>query len=898
MTPLRPLFLFLFLIVSFPLLSAKDSPAIKEKKQNSKLSLTTRNTGEARITASFALLKKGKKIASEKGNLDIRLAPGKYQLKFRNLKGFKFQQLIKSDSITHASKLLKPKRNLITFTVKRGEKMELKALYKSKIKALSVTERVSVVDIRQSQASLPDSLPFSLSGNTDDFLAGHFSTLLPSGLPSYSDYKKDQPEIYVAERSDEALKNINEILCMMAQTRYEAMLNLGNYKAQVDLNLCSRKRDDSSSAGRNKSSNANMPDYQLWTVKTSRAGNEKPLTMKAWVHVDEEDKIIFLKSVVAEGKSPSNPYGIFTLNFRAHPFEEGTVDTDTELMKGFLKTGKDPQTKDVLLKFINVFYDSEDEGPWREKVTLSRASDGSIGGGIVSFSDLTSSPKETAKYDITFNPTRFLRKGVDGIENCFSRSDFEETSLTYGLYNIRDGSRVTLDSGFPIKLIRDEKEIFGWVGYWGPWFPTDIKVQHGETVHKLGYDSYDETGEAFTIFKSSGRLIKYQRQFVKLGDIRNIPLQWEDDMDGQEYVVEWDGENFNKVAVVDPENGEWESFTPPEPLILNKEDPFFSFWSEALGGNGFINLADPDTGDFMPLSDGTDIIFYIEETVFSPESVPKTLACFEDCPDPDKLDSGNPFFRKSVGEGKGHYEEQEVPVSKAKYISYTFNKNKMVLQKDGRDITLSGTNREYEDEIMSGPLFEPNENNLAKLECDWDPGITCAWKTWEVLDSFYIWEVGSNEWNSFTVPQDQNQNFLTFDPPINIKYVHTWEDNSTSTFYPEYTGFGELWGIPGGCVDRDAGEETPCEEGEKTRWVPELSIPDGTTVVDISDNKTMYLVKALEKEQRMKSLDLSECSSLTTSSFDLPSLDEWEDPDIGDEPKVIQAPAVVGGVIP
>ena len=57
-------------------------------------------------------------------------------------------------------------------------------------------------------------------------------------------------------------------------------------------------------------------------------------------------------------------------------------------------------------------------------------------------------------------------------------------------------------------------------------------------------------------------------------------------------------------------------------------------------------------------------------------------------------------------------------------------------------------------------------------------------------------------------------------------------------------------------------------------------------------------IKALEKSQRMKQ-DPAGCSDLTASlvSYTLPTIADWVDPNIGDEPSVTTPPAVIGGII-
>ena len=54
----------------------------------------------------------------------------------------------------------------------------------------------------------------------------------------------------------------------------------------------------------------------------------------------------------------------------------------------------------------------------------------------------------------------------------------------------------------------------------------------------------------------------------------------------------------------------------------------------------------------------------------------------------------------------------------------------------------------------------------------------------------------------------------------------------------------------------------------------------------------------LKMEQRMKDTnDLGLCENIPLKSYPLPSLSDWVDPNIGDEPVLEGPPAVIGGVL-
>jgi len=772
--------------------------------------------------------------------------------------------------------------------------------------ALKVAEKVSVVDAQDSG-----------TGKIQAMKIGSFK-LSPSDLPANSEYFTDPTFVYVEERSIEAFNIVNEILCMLAQAKYDEMLNKGDYKAQIDLNQCSSSNDDTSSASQesqNKTSGSTAPNYEMWIVNSSRADNNSPQIVKAWIHEKAEEfepeKMIFVKLTITEAVSDTNPYGLFTLNFKTHPIVNGQVDTSTQIFKGFLKTEKDSATGKILLKFIvdGGFSTPNGDVSFTQKVTLDRQADGSAGSGTIYSSETFPGPNGSqtteSQFNIAFNSNFFLREDViNNNQVCLSRTNFDETVWRYGLYDA-NGNRVERNSGFPIKTTQNGKDYYGWIGYWGLWFPDDVTLQNGDTVYKLSYGPNGDSATPYTVFISGGKLVKHTKNTLTLGDIKNVPLEWWEN--NTPYRVIWDGTQFKKVAkVTDMDNWTWPDITPAQTFDLSAlmwTD--LNFWSPALGGSVRVRLEDPANNVFcnydqqngtfdcsQNASDSREVVIYSEDVVYPTDTIPTQLACLDQCPDPAALTGQNPYHDTST------YQFQNVPPSQAQYISYTFDSSNMVLQENGQDVILSTENQNYEWGIMSGPLFEPTQTNLAALACDdWNQnGIaddgTCGWKAWSELDVFYTWETGPNEWNRFTALKDSNNNFLTFDPPLQVEYTHNWGNGTTSKFYLEYSGFGELHGIPGKCVDWDTGEEESCDD--TSRWVPDFNIPDGSEVVNGS---TSYLVKALEKEQRMKSVATSSCSALTTTSYTLPVIADWVDPNIGDPPVVSAAPAVIGGVI-
>jgi len=576
------------------------------------------------------------------------------------------------------------------------------------------------------------------------------------------------------------------------------------------------------------------------------------------------------------------------------------------MAKGFMKTERE-ETGKLLLKFI-IHADFTIPGTsdfviYTKKAALDRAADGSTGGGTVSKYDNNSflpEPQESI-FDIAYDPGYFLReeKLEPPVQRCLSRTDFSETAWSYGLYD-SNGARVNRDSGFSFRATIDGKDYYGWIGYWGIWFPKEVTINDGKTVYK---QTFGAKPEPYTLLKKGGKLTKHAKKTITLGEIRNVLLEHTDPADQIRYRVKWNGTNFLKVEWL---NGEsiWESIDPPVALDLtNLNFDILNFWSLALNGNaqvqlnyqGDCTLINPDPVFSCPASDATPITFDTHELVYPDDIVPATLYCFNNCPDVTKLSTDAPFNDySSLQVGK-------LPTDPTVgHAQYTFDTASMVLKSGTDEVVATNVSPNFSWGLVSGPLF--SEAHLGLLACEMDsenpadPDSTCGYRAWSDLPAYYTWETGPNDWNQFTALRSQSENtVLRFDPPLLVSYVHPWPDLTTSTFQLDYSSFGNLWGIPGFCVDEDTGQEVPCSSD--ARWIPSFTIPEGSEVTDTTDNVTKYLVKPLDIERRMGPLDLSSCEGITLTSYPLPAISDYSDFDIGLEPVLTDPPRVIGGVL-
>ena len=86
-----------------------------------------------------------------------------------------------------------------------------------------------------------------------------------------------------------------------------------------------------------------------------------------------------------------------------------------------------------------------------------------------------------------------------------------------------------------------------------------VTLNSGASVKKLNFDDPSSSGSNYTLRIYPGKLNKHTKQTVKLSDIKNIPLSWQNASDGyKEWRVFWNGSNLIADAYRDhTTNNQW-----------------------------------------------------------------------------------------------------------------------------------------------------------------------------------------------------------------------------------------------------------------------------------------------------------------------------------------------------
>jgi len=178
------------------------------------------------------------------------------------------------------------------------------------------------------------------------------------------------------------------------------------------------------------------------------------------------------------------------------------------------------------------------------------------------------------------------------------------------------------------------------------------------------------------------------------------------------------------------------------------------------------------------------------------------------------------------------------------------------------------------------------------------------------LDVYYVWQTGSNSWNQFAAVEDATGAFVQFDAPLFVKYAvpagAQYRSYARTTLVLPYGGFGQLWGIPGTCVDPVTNATVSCS-GQNVENVAAFEIPDDPTVGIATGGQTTYLVKWPQREILFARQNLSVCTAAAlnlpagVSLPDTSNLQNATDPNsliyIGAQPTVTGQPRVIQGIV-
>jgi hypothetical protein len=699
-----------------------------------------------------------------------------------------------------------------------------------------------------------------------------------------SPYFTDGQNAYVQDATSEGVAQLNMVLCIMNAMSPADMVNAGPYVALVDKNKCDTSNRASASNSSSTSSGADAaPEYMNAVVNVTRADNSSPMLAKIWISMVEQGSpvTIYVRLSVTQAPSSSLPYGVFRLDYLGK--SGGTTQ-----FNGFI---------DSTNTGIGYYEDSFEGGLQTRAMTLSSSSTTS---GAGSMNDAG------ATFNFAYNPSLFRRS--DGtFDKCFDRSqaNADKSVWRYGTYNGTTGVRVDQSNpGFQITASFGGNSYYGFASYWGINFQgldLNSMADSAPIANLTVHDQRQGNTNTYQLSKVSGKLTKFTAAATTLSAIDGFPIQaWGNFhtltgsnlvTDGSQVEMHWD--NTNQQFVITGQQSCNSNGCISTPLTGNATLTFtgssvqdINGYSQSLGGQ----LSIPHAVTYSSAS----AVKYYTQSVVIPGSVgaPTALYCLNNCVTATSLGaftgSNSPYDSNTTMQWS----------SGVNRVGYTFDS--AGLKESATSVvapSLSSTlfSGNFQSGIRTGKLFTSDLTGVGG----------CSTTYCEPNTDYYMWETGPNQWNQ-SLWLTSGSTVVTLDPPQNISYVVQAGDDPSGnwvgkTIQLQFSGFGNLWGVPGRCVDPVDNSTVAC--GQNVRFVPDFALADGDTM---TLGSTPLIIKALDEELRLKNVPLATCTGagLSFNAQTPPTSAGLHDPSnssdtsyIGVAPTVTAAPKVIHGVV-
>jgi len=742
-------------------------------------------------------------------------------------------------------------------------------------------------------------------------LAAAWPMLGVAAPASDSAYRTDSQSTHVEDATSKGIQQVNMITCIMSSMRPDALVNQGSYNALVDQNKCDPNARSGGGNSASSGAGSSAPSYMSAVVDVTRSSNADPMRTRTWITdtFDGIESTIFVNVSASAAPSSSNPYGVFRVDYCG----KGAVGPC--MMRGFLQGSASG------IDYFEIEGGNGMGGGGTKALTLT-TSGTDVGAGRMQMNE----QGQTAVFSFAYN-ANYFRRSAGNADPCFARDatdpDTGMSVWSYGMYNADTGARVELNSGFPIDYSSNGTTYHGHIGYWGLGLPAEANAGNGATVQRVQYTQGQEpTKTNYTLVKADGRLMKYTKRTRTLAGIDKIKFQtfigdattfFSGATSFQQYEMYWDDAAgvFKASGVVECGNNGCQ--TRDLPAEQSVSPAYFSGmggargWSQALGGELFVALA--GVGGSVN-SSAVEVVYRQQELVY-PVDMPANLYCLRDCPTAASIaayfapgsNAQSPFAGTSFNNWN--------PVQPADVLSYTTDASAALLR-DGNAAALTFTDREalgsrpqYQWGVRTGRLF----TSLSAAVCSNDNSRYCDNQV-ELMDVYYQWETGPNQWNQFAAVRDGSGSIVQFDAPLQVTYNvpngAAYGAYAGKAIVLQYGGMGQLWGIPGHCVSPLTNAMVSCDT-QNSRYVPAFVVPYDETLGRVSLGGNNYLVKWLDREIRFARKDPATCAAAglsLPSGLTLPTAAGLVDPSdaaspiyIGSKPTLTAAPRVIHGEV-
>jgi hypothetical protein len=776
--------------------------------------------------------------------------------------------------------------------------------------------------------------------------------------PVSSPYATDVANVYVHDATSDGLAGLNMVLCVVKGLGAGDMLTAHGavggdnvtrvaYNALVDKARCDNASLASASNSASGATGASAtPAYINAVVDVSRgAAASDPMVAAVWMTMASNGKPVTVWAKLSATQDPvSNPpYGTMHLDYAG--YSVGTMQ-----FNGFI---------DANGGIVTHVETSGGSGNGGDVALALNATSTSAGNGVIRSPDRSQPGSAMLTYLFQYTDAAFARNDGSG-DVCFdrSRANAQSSVWSYGLYDVASGERVDLPHpGFPIvgttaaglTGISSGITEYGFAGYWGVNFggvdPAVLGALPDGEVTAIAniQDSRSGHSASYRMYKDSGKLTRWTENTTTLGALDGIPMMfWAEGCslvngnmnmtagaapspsgnstctgaigpgngpDFQNWAVQWSAAHarFDVVGVQSCSPGAGmclvTNFTSragdpaPVPVVQDFRQQPINAWSEALG-NVVIPIPPGDTmaaGGDVPHADSDPALYYAQSSVLPSAAAALDLYCLSNCPTAASLldfasAGGSPFTSQTAMQwGAG-----------ASEVHYAFGANGLVDDAQGH-VVLPSANLGGQQGVMTGRLYPTDLRSLTVngvRSCPQGVGYCEP----PAPTEYYTYQTGPNQWNQ-AIWLTAAGTPVAFDPPQNIAFTvpvgaafGSWAGKAIQL---QFSGFGNLNGIPGNCVDPNTNAVlASCTPA--SRFVAAFSLPDGTA---LTLGSRAVLTRALNAELRLAQMACP--VDLTTAGLNLtPPATTPHDPSqsgdpsyIGTAPTVTSPPAVIDGVL-
>src|SRR5882757_566531 len=637
-----------------------------------------------------------------------------------------------------------------------------------------------------------------------------------TAIPTNSAYATDPQIAYVQDDTSDSIASLNMVLCIVGSMGAGSMVNAGPYIALVDMNKCDTKKASGAAAG--------ATNYATAVLDVTRASNSDPMLGKVWLSMSEEGNTVdvFIHLSATESPSSTQPYGLFRLDYLGKKNGmvgfNGFIDSQASSISQY-ETGSNSNNTAMALSATST--------------TAGAGTITAMGGPAFNFA---------------YDATHFRRS--DGTnDQCFDRSkaNAQVSVWQYGTYNAVDGTRVDLaHPGFPISASYAGASYYGFANYWGINFQgLDLNsIPDAQPISGLTVTDQRPSNKAtYTLSKVGGKLTKWTQQATTLDSLNNIPFSFGGDLTGltdnnavagyQNWQMVWSSTTQAFTVTGVQTCGGNGCVTTPLLQVANViangfNDKPISGWADSYGGNITI----PSTG--ASHTPGDTVYYYLQSTVV-PGSAALSLYCLSQCPTATSLTAFTTGTAQSSPFGNGT-DQQWFTAPAANTVSYSFDAGGL---EDGSGGLAQSLVLEQASQYPQGSMYAQNGINTGRL---FDAPLVSANCPMVVAgtvcepanpSNYYTWATGPQQWQQ-SLWLNNGTAVVAMDAPQNILYTVP-NDPAVYGSYAgvpillQFNGFGNLYGIPGSCVDPVNNAAVQCNV-PNARYVPLFSIPDGATM--------------------------------------------------------------------